>query len=389
MSEPVKPRLAVLTAAYPSPTAPERAQFIERLQLGLCDLFDQTVLAPRVYGTDPRRERRSGIEVIRFPYASSGMPFKQRGPSGLGLISYFLGGLRAARRLARSKPTPDLWLGHWIVPTGWFAARVAGSRPLVLYGHGSDVHRYARSSGGRRLLDSALRRASHVIYASEALLLEAGELAPRITVDHSVQPVGIDPIFFEPADSRRDGDRVKLLFVGDLIEAKGARALASAVTQWRASALKVELVVIGGGPEADRLNRAGAKLLGHQPAGEIRRQMAECDLLVLPSRAEGTPLTVQEAIACDLPVAATRVGGIPALFSDRTGWIPLSPVTHDSEASGQRLASELTEFLSEAKLRELRRQMRSNERVSLSSETTIRHLREVLWSALPAQTRAD
>ena len=58
---------------------------------------------------------------------------------------------------------------------------------------------------------------------------------------------------------------------------------------------------------------------------EIRAAMARSHLLLLPSRGEGTPLVVQEAIAMRLPVLATAVGGIPALYRSRRGWISLPP----------------------------------------------------------------
>jgi teichuronic acid biosynthesis glycosyltransferase TuaC len=52
---------------------------------------------------------------------------------------------------------------------------------------------------------------------------------------------------------------------------------------------------------------------GSRPHEEVPSWMAACDVLVLPSWAEGTPNVVLEALACGRRVVATRVGGTPDL----------------------------------------------------------------------------
>src|SRR6185436_13417435 len=86
----------------------------------------------------------------------------------------------------------------------------------------------------------------------------------------------------------------------------------------------VKLVMCGDGPEraeAEALaNRLGVsdsvEFAGKQPQSIIRDYLSVADLLLLPSQSESFGLTALEAMACEVPVIATRVGGIPELVED-------------------------------------------------------------------------
>lgn len=86
----------------------------------------------------------------------------------------------------------------------------------------------------------------------------------------------------------------------------------------------VKLVMCGDGPEradaealAVRLGVADlVRFVGKQPQSRIRDYLSVADLLLLPSQSESFGLTALEAMACEVPVIATRVGGIPELVED-------------------------------------------------------------------------
>ena len=85
---------------------------------------------------------------------------------------------------------------------------------------------------------------------------------------------------------------------------------------------RLRLAVIGDGPLRDTLARkardAGvADLVWFAGArNDIPELMRSFDLFALSSIAEGTPVTLLEAMACGLPVVATNVGGIPEVVQD-------------------------------------------------------------------------
>jgi glycosyltransferase involved in cell wall biosynthesis len=86
----------------------------------------------------------------------------------------------------------------------------------------------------------------------------------------------------------------------------------------------VTLVMCGDGPEraeaealAERLGvRNCVRFVGKQPQQQIRDYMSVADLLLLPSLSESFGLTALEAMACEVPVIATRVGGIPEVVEE-------------------------------------------------------------------------
>ncbi len=95
---------------------------------------------------------------------------------------------------------------------------------------------------------------------------------------------------------------------------------AAAQAAERARDLRVEIA--GGGPCLEELEQLAASLgvadrirfLGE--VHDVPAVLARARMFVLPSLSEGIPLTVLEAMACGLPVVATRVGGLPEVVDD-------------------------------------------------------------------------
>jgi len=104
---------------------------------------------------------------------------------------------------------------------------------------------------------------------------------------------------------------------------------ATALAAGQAPELRVEIA--GGGPCLADLNRLVTDLgVGDRIAflGEVRdvpAVLARARMFVLPSRSEGIPLTVLEAMACGVPVVATRVGGLPEVVDHEVTGLLVPP----------------------------------------------------------------
>lgn len=214
---------------------------------------------------------------------------------------------------------------------GWFS-RLFGHR-FVLSVHGSDVLR--PTPGNAAVLDRVLKSADAVTTVSEATraaVRAAGVSDERLLLI----PNGIDLGFWrKPVIPLTREQPDTILAVGRLHPVKGHDVLLRAMPAVARQIPSVRLVIVGEGGFRPLLEELAADLgihylvdlPGELPADEVRRRMWLSALFVLPSRSEGMPLTLLEAMACGLPVVASSVGAVPALLADGAGRLvtPESP----------------------------------------------------------------
>lgn len=90
------------------------------------------------------------------------------------------------------------------------------------------------------------------------------------------------------------------------------------------SAVPSRLIMCGDGPERRDAEELAARLgvgdrvlfVGKQPQSKVREYLSITDVLLLPSLTESFGLAALEAMACEVPVIATRVGGIPEVIDE-------------------------------------------------------------------------
>lgn len=119
--------------------------------------------------------------------------------------------------------------------------------------------------------------------------------------------------------------RMRAVFVGTLESLyKGPDTLIEAIEYCKRSGVELKLVVIGSGKYQEILQRkcehmgihGQVRFTGALPAGEtVRNELDAADLFVLPSRAEGLPRAMLEAMARGIPCVGSTVGGIPELLN--------------------------------------------------------------------------
>jgi len=141
----------------------------------------------------------------------------------------------------------------------------------------------------------------------------------------SVIPNGVDLDRYEQVVRPGNGHRRVLLCLGRLVPEKDHLSLISAFEQIAPSHPEAELLIVGDGPLRDSLARRIEQspvrhLIVLRPGRhEVETLLADAWCLVLPSRHEGLPNVVLEAMASGVPVVASALPGVEEVLGGGTG----------------------------------------------------------------------
>lgn len=265
-------------------------------------------------------------------------------------LFYFLEAIVLARELEERKVSHvHNHFANAGANVGYLASRFLGL-PWSLTLHGISETDYP---AGVMLPDKILA-ARFVVCASYFGLAQAMRLVPH--KHWSKMFVGRCGLDLEalPQRERPQNGRPRVVCVGRLSAEKGHFGLLEAFHAVRSSGLDAELVLVGDGPERERIEDtihalnlgAHVQLLGRLPADGTLQEIARADLLVLASFMEGLPVVLMEAMALGLPVIASRVAGVPELVEHGTQGLLFTP------GKWSELADALKVLLADGALRE-------------------------------------
>jgi glycosyltransferase involved in cell wall biosynthesis len=242
---------------------------------------------------------------------------------------------------------PDVIQTHGYKPT-IIAALLRLGRPRwqwIGFWHG--VTREDRRVGIYHWLDRRLlRTANRVVVMSDAQRAEFSDMGPRVSViANAVIPR--DSLDADADPCVIDGERPILGIVGRLSHEKGVDVFLRAASLLTREGTGFSAVIVGDGPDRASLEALARELgLANRvrftgPLNNMRAVYDAIDLLVIPSRSEGLPNVLLEALAHDCPVAATRVGAIPTVLDSPLAGALAEPDSARSLADAIRRALSL------------------------------------------------
>jgi glycosyltransferase involved in cell wall biosynthesis len=228
------------------------------------------------------------------------------------------------------------------------SARIQKAAPWVAFHHGY-TWPTLKARAYNQLDRWSLRAPNQVLTVSVPFrdeLVAMGVKAERIQIIHNAIQAGWGAKACEPAEAARlrastgiPDDRKVILIVGRLSREKDHLTLLEAVSRVR-SVVTPHLVIVGDGPERPRIEEKMRELgltgfvtfTGHRSSAEPWYGIA--DVAVLSSLSEGSPNALLEAMATNVPVVATAVGGVPEIVANEESALLVKP----GDAGGMSVA---------------------------------------------------
>lgn len=281
---------------------------------------------------------------------SGGGPMEHRLRAGIRVHSMEKGNaadrlmaLKIANILRRSRP--DLvHTYNWGGVDGILAAKLAspcGGIRVVHAEHGRDSAdpegKNKKRNVARKLLSPLVDRFIAVSADLDSWLVRQIKI-PSAKVVRIVNGVDTELYQAGKADGLRkelglQPNELVIGFVGRLDSVKDVGILIQAVLRLGEP---FRLVITGDGPERmnlERLAGGNGRIIFLGERKDVAAVYKAIDIFALSSIAEGTPCTIQEAMASGLPAVATGVGGIPALIEDGRSGFLFSPGDIDAAVS--------------------------------------------------------
>ena len=283
-----------------------------------------TVITSR-FASQPHREQHGDLTVLRIP----ALRRRQDRSGALEQLIFILSASFSSLKLVRQLK-PDAALAFFGVPSGaatLFLRWMTGI-PYIVSLRGGDVPGFRPYDFGtyHKLIAPLLRviwkNASAIVANSNGLRDLALKFDSRFAIP--IIPNGVDLDLYTSGD--RDPTAPRLFSAGRIVHQKGLDLALRALSGLKE--LDWEWRIAGDGPQLEFLKRLAQELgiaervtfLGWQSREQLIRQYQHANLFLFPSRHEGMPNAVLEAMASGLPVIASRIAGSEELVvHDETG----------------------------------------------------------------------
>jgi L-malate glycosyltransferase len=307
----------------------------------------------------PKFERINGVNVYRVPVLGR----KSLDTATiLSLLFFIPSSLVKGIKLCK-KNHYDIINAHFVLPSGLTGIILAKlfSIPFVTSIHGGDIYDPTKKLSPhkiviiRSLIKLILNRSDGIVAQSQNTKQNAIKYY-GVTHEILIIPLGfVKPNFniLRRSDLNLPENHTLLISIGRLVKRKGFEYSLTALSQLLIKNKNISYIVIGTGPEADKLKKLVISLhidknvyfFGNVSEEEKYQYLSIADVYVLPSLHEGFGICLMEAMYSGLPIVTTDNGGQTDFLVDGKNGIFVP--THNSS----KLSEKIWKLIEDANLR--------------------------------------
>ena len=270
----------------------------------------------------PKYENMDGVEVIRRWFPS-------KNPAGW--IAHTIRTIPTYLPLAKDADVLHAQTFASAIPA--MIAKQRYGKPMVMTLHTSHFLKMAKMPAWQPILRRIIKSCDWLLAASDEIRDVALGLYPHPRPEALTN--GVDTTMFQKTTPTLPPTNKKRLIVPRrLFHKNGVEYFVRALPLINRE-VPVEAVFVGDGPERDKLEGIARELsvrelcnfLGARPNTDMPGLLSSADLSMFPSLMEATSVAALESMSCGLPVAASRVGGLPQIVDETVGTLfePANP----------------------------------------------------------------
>jgi len=280
---------------------------------------------------EPLKEYMQGIPVYSESFSDN---YFNRDETYLKKLLYIKSLFRLRKLVKKIKP--DILHAHYASSYGLLGALV-NFHPFVVSVWGSDVFDFPRKSAIHKLIMKYVFRKADKILSTSNIMAKETNLYTQKEI--AVTPFGVDTEKFQPGITNNVflGKSIVIGTVKALEKKYGMKYLLKSfsIIKLKHPELIIELLIVGGGTEEKQLKELAKQLgiesdttfTGKISPTEVNKYHSQLSIAVFPSiyDSESFGVAVLEASACQVPVIASRIGGLTEVVQDGITGILVPP----------------------------------------------------------------
>jgi glycosyltransferase involved in cell wall biosynthesis len=280
-----------------------------------------------IFALNPGEIELDGIKVIRNPRPVYYLKYRV-----WHFIPYLIKNIVLLYRFSKDKQILHCHYTSYLTAVTVCIGRLFRIPVIVtLHGAGTLDSSTRRSKLGNGYRYLSFKLAQYIISTS----YEMADIACRYVNPNKiiVIPNGVDTQEFIPVISEKDSNKLVVMTTRRLVPKNGIQYFIEAIPLVLRDIPTAEFIIIGTGPLESNLKQRAKELgienqtgfIGKIENQEMRRYLADADLVIFPSSAESTSISCLEAMSMEKGVIASAVGAYPDIIgnNDRGILVPL------------------------------------------------------------------